>query len=147
MIEISNRDVSKSAMPRIDTALFIFLNLLLFALVSFFYNLHVIFKHISSPLTSDIVACLAVISIAFLWSFAFLPLLNTAAHRGIKKNISVAVKMVSVRVNLINIRIEALFLVPSSFSERRFHFVSMTSSGLPFSFSITISGRTCMRGL
>lgn len=84
MIEISNRDVSKSAMPRIDTALFIFLNLLLFALVSFFYNLHVIFKHISSPLTSDIVACLAVISIAFLWSFAFLGWLK---YRGLKKRL------------------------------------------------------------
>lgn len=71
-------------MPRVDTALFLFFNLLLFAATSFLYNLHVIVKHISSPLTSDIVACFFVMSLAFLWSFAFLGWLQ---YTGLKKRL------------------------------------------------------------
>lgn len=82
MIEISNRDASKSVMPRIDSALFIFFNLLLFAAANFLYNIHVIVKHISLQLTSDIVACFFVMSLAFLWSFAFLGWLQ---YKGLKK--------------------------------------------------------------
>lgn len=84
MIKIFNQNMSEPSMPKIDTALFLFLNLLLFALANFSCNLHVIFKHISSSLTSDIIACLVVLSLAFLWSLAFLGWLK---YTGLKKKL------------------------------------------------------------